>query len=327
MGAESFQGWTRSVVTTRHASACLDWLASTERASVSTQKHSLNSYRNRSENTRVADRYLSFVNGVPDSRIALTDRGFQYGDGTFTTLPVIRGQPVLLERHIARLERDCARLSISFPDVLVLMSEIETICRQSSDSVLKIMLTRGSGGRGYRPPLPGVTTRVLTSHPLPDYPEAYRQTGIRLGGSAIKLAINPVLAGIKHMNRLEQVLARSACSDPDIQEILMLDRDDYVVEACMSNIFTVRDNLLQTPLLDRCGVSGVMRAHVIDIAQAMGLRVEETRMRLESIQQAEEVFLTNSLFPIWPVRRFESRRYNAWPVTRLLLDSMPEWRF
>ncbi|WNV04600.1 aminodeoxychorismate lyase [Candidatus Methylospira mobilis] len=275
----------------------------------------------------MADQYLAFVNGVPESKIALTDRGFQYGDGIFTTLPVIREQPVLLGRHIARLQRDCARLSISFPDEHVLRREIETICRQSSDSVLKIMLTRGSGGRGYRPPLPGATTRVLTTHPLPNYPEAYRQTGIRLARSEINLAINPVLAGIKHMNRLEQILARSACSDPDIQEILMLDVEDYVVEAGMSNIFAVRDKLLQTPLLDRCGVSGVMRAHVIDIAQAMGLRVEETRMRVESIQQAEEVFLTNSLFPIWPVRCFESRRYDSWPVTRLLLDSMPEWRF
>jgi 4-amino-4-deoxychorismate lyase len=275
----------------------------------------------------VAARYVAFLNGIPDSRIALADRGFQYGDGIFTTLPVMQGQPILLERHIERLRRDSARLLISFPDETVLRSEIEAVCRQSPYSVLKIMLTRGTGGRGYRPPVPSVTTRALTTHPLPDYPESFRETGIRLAESEIRLAINPVLAGIKHMNRLEQVLARAACSDLDIQEVLMLDSDSYVVEAGMSNVFAVCNGVLHTPLLDRCGVSGVMRAHVMATARAMGLPLQETRMRLETIRQADEVFLTNSLFPLWPVRRFESRRYDAWPITRQLQDSMPGWRF
>ena len=272
-------------------------------------------------------RYTALVNGIPESCIALSDRGFQYGDGTFTTLPVILGQPILLDQHIERLRRDSARLLISFPDESVLRSEIEAICRQSPDSILKIMLTRGIGGRGYQPLLPGVTTRVLTTHPLPNYPETFRSTGIRLARSEVKLGINPSLAGIKHMNRLEQVLARAACSDSEAQEFLMTDNENYVVEASMSNVFIARDSVLQTPLLDRCGVSGVMRAQVIHRALAMGLRVEQTKMRMEDIQQADEVFLTNSLFPIWPVRQFESHQYDVGPIARRLLDGMPDWRF
>jgi 4-amino-4-deoxychorismate lyase len=275
----------------------------------------------------VTVRYAALVNGILESRIALADRGFQYGDGTFTTLPVIHGQPVLLEEHIARLRRDSMRLSISFPNESLLRREVEAVCLQSPHSVLKIMLTRGIGGRGYRPPIPSDTTRVLTTHPLPDYPESFREKGIRLTRSKIKLGINPDLAGIKHMNRLEQILARAVCSDSEAQELLMTDNENYVVEASMSNVFVVRDDVLQTPLLDRCGVSGVMRAHVIEIAKTLGLRVEETRMHLETVYQADEVFLTNSLFPIWPVRQFESCNYDARPIARLLLDSMPNWRF
>lgn len=276
----------------------------------------------------MTERCSSLVNGIPESCVALADRGFQYGDGTFTTLPVIHGRPVLLEKHLERLRRDATRLLIAFPDETVLRDEIAVVCRQTPDSVLKIILTRGgAGGRGYRLPVSGVTTRALTSYPLPHYPDTNRTTGIKLALSQVRLAINPLLAGIKHLNRLEQVMARTACSDPDAHEILMLDYEEYVVEAGMSNIFAVRNGVLQTPSLDRCGVAGVMRAHVIRLARVLGIPVQEIRMRLETVQQADEVFVTNSLFPLWPVRRFESRDYDAWPMARLLLDNMSDWRF
>lgn len=256
------------------------------------------------------------VNGAPVSSIEVSDRGFQYGDGVFTTLPVRHGIPVFLPLHFDRLERDCGRLSIPFPGRDVLTPEVLSLCAARSDGVLKIQITRGVGGRGYRPPDQPVPTRVLGVHPLPDYPADLADSGVAVRFCQTRLGINPTLAGLKHMNRLEQILARAEWPLGDIREGLMLDAEGHVTEGTMTNLFLVRRGKLVTPKLDLCGVAGVMRGVALESAAALGVTAEETRLVPDELFSADELFLTNSVIGLWPIRRIEGRDFPVGPVTK-----------
>lgn len=254
------------------------------------------------------------VNGEPVSRVEVADRGFQYGDGVFTTLPVTRGVPLFLDRHLARLERDCHRLLLPRPEPALLIREVRALCAARPEGVLKIQLTRGVGGRGYRCPEPAIGTRVLAIHPPPDYPPGLSEQGVAARICRTRLGINPALAGIKHMNRLEQILARAEWPLGEVREGLMLDAEGYAVEGTMTNLFLVSNGVLSTPKLDACGVAGVMRGLVMEFAHP----VEERRVALDEVYAADELFLTNSVIGLWPIRRLERRDYPAGPVTRVV---------
>lgn len=256
------------------------------------------------------------VNGEPAAEVAATDRGFQYGDGVFTTLPLRRGVPELLDRHLARLERDCARLAIPFPGRDALIEDTRKLISGGADGVLKIQLTRGVGGRGYRPPEPALATRVLGLYPPPEHPPELARDGVAVRLCATRLGINPRLAGVKHMNRLEQILARAEWRDGEFHEGLMRDARGWVTEGTMTNLFLTRDGLLLTPKLDHCGVAGVMRALVMEVAAGHGVAVEETRLHPDDLDGADELFLTNSLIGVWPIRRIDGRATPVGPLTR-----------
>lgn len=247
------------------------------------------------------------------------DRGLHYGDGVFTTLSVSRGVPLFLDRHLARLQADAARLDIPFPGWPVLAEETRRLGSRQAEGVLKIMLTRGVGGRGYRCPAePATGTRILSIHPQPNYLPELAETGVAARVCNLRLGINPRLAGVKHLNRLEQVLARAEWNDEAIREGLLLDHEGFLVEGVMSNVFLVREGRLCTPLLDRCGVAGVMRGLVLEAARAAGLEVEETRILPGEAFAAEELFLTNSVIGVWPVCALEGKAFPVGVTTRLL---------
>ncbi|MGX2039204.1 aminodeoxychorismate lyase [Methylocaldum sp. MU1018] len=258
----------------------------------------------------------ALVNGQATRCVDLADRGFQYGDGTFTTMPVRRGVPLFLSFHLARLERDCQKLLIPFPGAECLKSDVRTLCAEQPDGVLKIQISRGIGGRGYRLPSPIQVTRVLSLYPSPDYPPELRKNGVEVRLCASRLGINPRLAGIKHMNRLEQILARAEWTAEEIREGIMLDAEGYVVEGTMSNVFLVKNGALYTPKIDRCGVAGVMRSITIGTALERGVAVAESRITLEELYAADEVFLTNCAIELWPVNRCEHRTYGVGTVTQ-----------
>lgn len=258
----------------------------------------------------------ALVNGRQTSSVDVADRGFQYGDGVFRTLLVCRGQPLFLSRHLVRLEGDCRRLAIPFPDADVLAREAHFLSKTRPEGVLKIQITRGSGGRGYRIPEPALPTRVLTIHPSPDYPPAFREEGVAVRICRSRLGINPDLAGVKHMNRLEQILARAEWTDGEIREGLMLDQEGCVIEGTMTNLFWVKDGILSTPKLNRCGVAGVMRALVMESAPDLGRALVERSIPVDALHEADELFLTNSVIGIWPIRRIGVMDYPVGPVTR-----------
>ena len=201
----------------------------------------------------------------PAHSLAIDDRGLHYGDGLFETARCCHGNVRLLDAHLRRLRSGCERLGIAFPDESQLRAEIVTVCGEVDDGVLKIILTRGRGGRGYRPVPDMTATRIVALHPLPiidtTLPITVRWCDMRLGR-------NPSLAGMKHLNRLEQVLAQqewrpSSIAEGSIAEGLMLDTEGELVGGTMSNVFIVSGGLLITPDLRYCGVRGVMREEVL----------------------------------------------------------------
>lgn len=261
---------------------------------------------------------MVLVNGVATDRLAVDDRGLHYGDGLFETLAILDGHAPLWSRHMARLHRGCRALGIVTPDTDALHDEVFHLCAGRPRAVLKLLITRGSGRRGYRPPEPAVPTRILMLGDWPAHPPAWHDEGVDVRTCDMRLSRNPVLAGHKHLNRLEQVLARAEWGD-EFQEGLMLDIDGWVVEGTMSNLFVVKDGTLLTPPIEQCGVAGIMRGLVMETAQAIGIPCEERNLRREDLDRTEGMFLSNTLIGLWPLRSLDGRptpRHGCVPVLR-----------
>lgn len=270
------------------------------------------------------------VNGRPVDTISALDRGLHYGDGLFETIAVHGGKPQHFDRHWQRLLDGCRRLAIQAPDEHDLIAESLALCEKYERAVLKIILTRGCGGRGYRalPAGPnhhrenGWATRILLLYDWPRYSPDYHDHGIRMRICQTRLSRNPVLAGIKHLNRLEQVLARSEWDDPAIGEGLMLDTDEYVIEGTMSNLFVVAGGTLVTPDLSNCGIRGVMRETILHYARREGIATRVATMSVSELDEADEIFICNSIIGIWPVRQLENRPFPVGPLTRMMQKSI-----
>jgi len=262
------------------------------------------------------------VNGSPSDVIAVTDRGLQYGDGLFETIAVVDGQPCLWQAHMDRLQAGCSRLGIPLQDGDQLLAEARQEIGQQPRCVLKIIITRGQGGRGYRPPPETACSRILYSSPWPDYPAAAFEQGVKLRVCNTRLGSNPTLAGIKHLNRLEQVMAQAEWDDSAIAEGVMLDHEERVIEGTMSNLFVLQDGQLLTPDLSRCGTAGVMRGLVMDIAASLEIPVTVMDMKLDRLWQADALFLCNSLIGIWPVRQLEDRAYDPGAIPSILREAI-----
>lgn len=247
---------------------------------------------------------MILINGQPEDRIDVRDRGLQYGDGVFETIAFRRQQLEFLDTHLARLQFGCECLKLIFKttDIDLIKTELKLVTAGLDDAVIKILLTRGVGGRGYQYAENTPLTRIISSHPMPDYPQDY-QEGISVRICEQRLATNPQLSGIKHLNRLEQVLARNEWRDSSIAEGLMLDNNGHVIEGTMSNILLFKDGEILTPALNNCGIQGVMRSVLLKIARQQGWSVYETPLTLDDLLNADEWLLCNSIIGIWPVRR------------------------
>lgn len=261
---------------------------------------------------------MYLLNGESKHCIEFSDRGFQYGDGLFETIEILNGKPLFLKQHLQRLVHGCHKLLIPPPEISILSEEAIRVSQNSDKAVLKLMVTRGSGGRGYRQPDNIQPTRLFSLHPFPDYPEIFRRQGITAMFCDTRLGLNPTLAGIKHMNRLEQVMARSEWNSDKIQEGLMLDINENVIEGTMSNVFIVKNNVLSTPALELCGVTGVIRNIVIQLANNHQIPFIEKTLSQEDINSADELFITNSIIEIWPIKQIANRQYKVGSLTKQL---------
>jgi 4-amino-4-deoxychorismate lyase len=252
---------------------------------------------------------MILVNGHEADSVDARDRGLAYGDGVFRTLRTRDGQPVWWSDHYAKLAADCAALMLTCPDTAGLLDEV---CRvaEAGEGVVKILLTRGAGARGYPLPPQQASTRVVMSTPLPAYAQASAPDDISARWCALRLARQPRLAGIKHLNRLENVLARAEWDDPAVFEGLLCDDRGAVIGGVMSNLVLARDGELHTPELSECGVAGVARARLLRAAARLGIRTRVERMLPAAILAADEVMICNSVIGVRRVARLDAK---SWP--------------
>ncbi|PCJ26053.1 MAG: aminodeoxychorismate lyase [SAR86 cluster bacterium] len=241
------------------------------------------------------------INGQLTDQISVTDRGFQYGDGCFETIRVQNSLPVLLAPHLSRLTTSCELLGIDL-DKPLLMSEIEQMLSSCdfSDAVLKITITRGSGGRGYKPAAHCKATRVVQLFEYSTDGLLHNESGVEVFLCRHRLSSNRDLMAMKHLNRLDQVMA-SREIPPGIAEGLCLSQQGYLIEGCKSNIVLVKENMLLTPDLTESGVKGIMLSHLLNRFRQDEMPVKTTQISLDDLKSADEVFLCNSVFGVCPV--------------------------
>lgn len=252
------------------------------------------------------------VNGVTTDQVSALDRGLTYGDGLFESIRFVGTSAPLWSRHMQRLAESCARLHMPVSDPAQLLVEALQVSRGMPQAVVRITLSRGQGDRGYAMPSFPRVTRIVAAFAPPVVDAAVYELGLSMRVCDLRLAEQPLLAGMKHMNRLEQVLARAEWDDSDIAEGVLRDGVGRVVSGVMANLFAVVDDVLVTPALDRCGVAGVARAEVL--AAMPDARVDE--LTLDQLLGAREIFLSSSVRGILPVRSVDGQRFAAGIITR-----------
>ncbi|MCG9729324.1 aminodeoxychorismate lyase [Shewanella sp. Isolate13] len=278
-----------------------------------------------------------WVDGQPDKNINPLDRGLAYGDGLFATMRVHQGEIQFINAHFERLTQGAYRLGFKWQPSSALTLQLKTLAKANPNACIKLLLTRGVGGRGYGAAvvrhnsavildsaqrnhglaessslasMPLNVTEIVSVHAIPTHYQQWQQQGIRIALSDVRLGRQPKLAGIKHCNRLEQVLIKSVDLAESVQDWLVLDSDDNVIESSMANIFFVVEKAIITPRISFAGVAGMMREQVIHQLLAMGYSVQITDFHYSMLADAKHVFITNSLFGLVDVVAIADRRFS-----------------
>ncbi|EEQ11978.1 Aminodeoxychorismate lyase [Yersinia mollaretii ATCC 43969] len=254
---------------------------------------------------------MFWINGVEQNLISASDRSVQFGDGCFTTARVTLGRILWLDKHILRLQQATERLLMPTVNWNALTQEMVEAANHTEEGVLKVIISRGSGGRGYSGTTCQHPTRIIS---LSDYPAHYlswRERGISLALSPIPLARSPLLAGVKHLNRLEQVLIRAHLEHTTADEALVLDTEGMLVECCAANLFWRKNEVIFTPDLSQSGVDGIMRQQIMACLAAHGRQVEIVAQPLSALADADEVIICNALMPLLPVNRADNWVYHS----------------
>ncbi len=264
----------------------------------------------------------TLINGKTANEISFLDRGLHYGDGLFETIAVQNQTLLCWDEHLNRLEQGCTRLNIPFTNKTLLKDEASSLIRSIERGVIKIIITRGQGGRGYALPTNPEPTSIVSLYPWPEYPEENSIQGINVRICNYRYAQNSALAGIKHLNRLEQVIARSEWTDSSITEGIVLNQEGNVIEGTMSNIFCIIDNVLCTPDLTECGVEGIIRNKIIELASDLDINLKVKKIPLQTLYDAEEIFLCNSVIGIWPIKMLEEKSFSIGKKTELIKHTL-----
>jgi 4-amino-4-deoxychorismate lyase len=267
---------------------------------------------------------MVLVNGIESNFISVWDRGLLYGDGVFRTFRVDDGVLPSWQRQYRKLEADCARLALTAPEEGTLRADVASVLRTSPDAVIKIVVTRGTSVRGYAIDSQSTPTRIVMASPPPQYPEDWFTRGVKVRVCDVKLSAQPRLAGVKHLNRLENVLARAEWQGAEYAEGLMLDFAGNVIEGTMTNVFMWANGALTTPDLNRCGVAGVQRDRVLEFARSQGVPVRIKDIELGDLLAADEMFLTNSVIGVWQVRELGDRQWSSAVFTSAIRSALKE---
>jgi 4-amino-4-deoxychorismate lyase len=230
-------------------------------------------------------------------------RALQYGDGLFTTMRVSQGEIALWPLHLTRLQFSAKQLGFAEPDWQQLAAWLHAQAQtQHADCVFKLLISRGIGGRGYAPDPEAQVSCYLYQAPLPDY-SAVKATGLKVGVATLRLARQPALAGLKHCNRLEQVMLKRELAGAALDDLIVADSSDLVVEGTAANLFYQLAGHWYTPPLDACGVTGVMRKHIM--SQLPYIR--ERELPLQELPAVTAMFFSNALLGMAAVRELVDR--------------------
>lgn len=255
----------------------------------------------------------SSVNGCINEQINISDRGLAYGDGIFTTALIQNSQVQLLKQHLARLTQGCQLLSIDFESQSSLITEVNQIASQFPNAVLKIIITAGSGGRGYSKVGANEARTIISVHGIPEHYQSWQTKGISVGLAQNLLGLNPMLKGLKHLNRLEQVLIRKELDQTSFDDLIVSDINNHIIETSCANIFWMRGGQLYTPDLTLSGVNGLMRAEVLSA-------FPETKIVQQNIQYfngIDAMFICNSVMGIVPINEFNEEKLDISPIKNI----------
>jgi 4-amino-4-deoxychorismate lyase len=261
----------------------------------------------------------ALVNGEWADTVAIRDRGLAYGDGVFRTLRCEAASLWCWPRHYAKLVADCAALGLACPAEPLLLADIARLAPQHA--VVKITVTRGDGQRGYACDPAQPVRRIVQCSPLPHYADSLYTLGASVRRCDWLLGVQPGLAGVKHLNRLDQVMARREWDDPGLFDGLMCNARGELVEGVISNLFLLCGQTLRTHPLADCGVAGVARSLVLDLAASLGFALDLRPPVWDELTAADEVFLCNSLAGVVPVGRLGEIAWPAFPQTLRLRDA------
>lgn len=264
---------------------------------------------------------MFWVNGELSQSISPADRSFQYGDGCFTTMQVCNGEIQFWPLHIERMESCLKVLGIPFPDWQRVELWLNNAMLNAPRSGLKLHISRGEGGRGYSPAQVTMPNITISHFHEPEHYSLWRATGVELGICRQRLGLNPLLAGHKHNNRLEQILMKAELELSGFVDGVALDLNHHVIETTMANLFWVKDGHLLTPKLDSAGVAGVARRVILAEAEKTGIPVMIDKFKLESLLTADEVFISNSILNVAPVKAITGHQYPVGQITRRIQEN------
>lgn len=255
--------------------------------------------------------HVTLVNGAETSAISIADRGLAYGDGLFETMRVVNGVIPLIDQHIARFKQGAKALGLGA--LKGLEADFKAYVKQglneiSGDALMKVIITRGTGGRGYEPPTGAHPTFIVQVFDLPQFDSAYYQKGIKVKLCDYILPSQPLLAGVKHLNRLDQVLASRELKSE--QEGLLCDMNGNVIEGLKSNLIIFEKASVVTPLLDHCGVRGTLRQYLLSNVKKLGFDIKEEAVSVDRLNQAKGAVLINSVFGCWPVAKIDQQTFS-----------------
>lgn len=249
---------------------------------------------------------LCTINGEMETKVPIMDRGLAYGHGVFETIRISAGYSSLFDLHISRLINGAKILGIPIDKTSIETYFYDLIKLSPSEGIIKIIITAGSGQRGYAYSKPVDTCYIMQWFPIKPIPLYDKRKGVALHKCKYRLPYSPILGGLKHLNRLDQIIARAEWSD-DFYDGLMLDQDDNIIECTSNNIFIFKNESWITPKTDQCGVSGVMREYLINILlPSAGFKIKEVNLNMDAFLLADEVFICNSINGIIPVVSVEN---------------------
>jgi 4-amino-4-deoxychorismate lyase len=264
------------------------------------------------------------INGIASEYLPVTDRGLQYGDGIFETIACEDSHPVFVRQHLQRMENGAGKLDIAFPGRHSLQQDIRRLLRGNGGKcVIKLILTRGSGKRGYRYDPGQAARRICMRSSWPDHVTEWQQHGIIVRFCETPVSMNPVLAGIKSLNRLENVIASSELGTAH-DEGFLSDIDGNVIEGTMSNLFAFIGDTLVTPDLSRGGIKGIIREQILDIAKHSNIKHEIRNIGRDELLSSAEIFICNSVTGICRVKQLEQQQYAQAGITTTIKTELEQ---